>query len=63
MTLSFPPFTRAVIWLLSINTAIFLLMELFPLVRLGGIDSWIFDNFGLIPDAVFHGFIWQLVTY
>jgi membrane associated rhomboid family serine protease len=63
MTLSFPPFTRAVIWLLSINTAIFLLMELFPLVRLGGIDNWIFDNFGLIPDAVFHGFIWQLATY
>ena len=34
MTLSLPPFTRAVTWLLGINTAIFLLMELLPLLRL-----------------------------
>jgi len=29
MTLSLPPFTRAVTWLLAANTAIFLLLELF----------------------------------
>ena len=29
MTLSLPPFTRAVTWLLAINTAVFLLLELF----------------------------------
>ena len=28
MTLSLPPFTKAVTWLLGINTGIFLLMEL-----------------------------------
>ena len=29
MTLSLPPFTKAVTWLLGINTGIFLLMEAF----------------------------------
>jgi len=62
MTLSLPPFTRAVIWLLGLNTAIFLLMELFGLV-LPGIDRSIFDYFSLIPSDVTHGWIWQIVTY
>jgi membrane associated rhomboid family serine protease len=62
MTLSFPPFTRAVIWLLGINTAIFLLMELLGLT-VPGIDRVILENFGLIPNDVVHGWIWQIVTY
>ena len=62
MTLSLPPFTRAVIWLLGLNTAIFLLMELFGLVG-SGIDRSIFDYFSLIPSDVTHGWIWQIVTY
>jgi len=62
MTLSLPPFTPAVIWLLGLNTGIFLLMELFGLV-LPGIDRSIFDYFSLIPSDVTHGFIWQIVTY
>src|SRR6267378_2135886 len=62
MTLSLPPFTPAVIWLLGLNTAVFLLMELFGLV-LPGIDRSIFDYFSLIPSDVTHGWIWQIVTY
>jgi membrane associated rhomboid family serine protease len=61
MTLSFPPFTKAVIWLLGINTAVFLGMRGFA--SRDAID-WIFTHFGLVPvRVVLHGEIWQLVTY
>ena len=62
MTLSLPPFTRAVTWLLAINTAVFLLLELF---RHDPIDvaRWVRDYLALEPQAVVHGAVWQLVTY
>jgi membrane associated rhomboid family serine protease len=64
MTLSLPPFTRAVTWLLGINTGVFLLMELLPLLRLGVVASYIGYYGELTPiNVVRHGFIWQLVTY
>ena len=62
MTLSFPPFTQAVIWLLGINTAVFLGLSAFgsPLVsRLGG--SSISGSCSEL--TVFHFAIWQIVTY
>jgi len=63
MTLSFPPFTRAVIWLLVLNTGIFLLMELLGLTRLG-VDEYILDHFSLRPASVIEqGWVWQIVTY
>ncbi len=63
MTLSLPPFTRAVIWLLAVNTAIFLLLELFS-VALPDVVRWVFDFLSLQPQqVVLHGWIWQLVTY
>jgi len=63
MTLSLPPFTRAVTWLLGINTGVFLLMELFGLARLP-VVGYVFDYCALTPvQVVRHGFIWQLVTY
>ncbi len=62
MTLSLPPFTRAVTWLLGINTSVFLLMELLGMARLP-IVGYIFDYLALTPTMVVHGFIWQLVTY
>lgn len=63
MTLSLPPFTKAVIWLLGINTAIFLLMELLDLARIP-VFGYIFDYFSLTPALVIrHGWIWQLLTY
>lgn len=63
MTLSLPPFTRAVTWLLGINTAIFLVMELLPLVRLDIVAAYIGYHCALTPVDVVHGQIWQLVTY
>ncbi len=64
MTLSLPPFTRAVIWLLGINLGVFLLIELFslsdptrPIVKLIG------DFLALWPTKALHGMIWQFVTY
>lgn len=64
MTLSLPPFTRAVTWLIGINTSVFLLMELFGVARLRGLNELILDKFELLPNAVVHhGFVWQLVTY
>jgi membrane associated rhomboid family serine protease len=63
MTLSLPPFTRAVTWLIGINTAIFLLMELFELARLP-IGGYVGFYCMLRPfDVVQHGWIWQILTY
>ncbi len=62
MTLSLPPFTRGVTWLLGINTGIFLLMELFGLA-VPNVVRFVFDHFALVPDAVIHGAVWQVVTY
>jgi len=63
MTLSLPPFTRAVTWLIGINTAIFLLMELFELARLP-IGGYVGLYCMLRPfDVVQHGWIWQILTY
>jgi len=62
MMLSFPPFTRAVTWLLGINTGIFLLMALLG-VRFS-VESFVNFYFGLIPALVVqHGYIWQIITY
>jgi membrane associated rhomboid family serine protease len=63
MTLSLPPFTRAVTWLLGINTAIFLLEGLLLLLRLGIVNQYIDYYCALTPVFVIHGWIWQLVTY
>jgi membrane associated rhomboid family serine protease len=63
MTLSLPPFTRAVTWLLGINTGVFLLMELLGMARVPVVE-YVFDYLALTPVLVVrHGFIWQLVTY
>jgi membrane associated rhomboid family serine protease len=61
MTLSFPPFTRAVIWLLGINTAIFLLLSAFGAPP---VQDWVELHLGLVPAlTIFHFWIWQVVTY
>ncbi|HET9305063.1 MAG TPA: rhomboid family intramembrane serine protease [Candidatus Sulfotelmatobacter sp.] len=63
MMLSFPPFTRAVTWLLGINTGIFLLMALLGVARIS-VESFVNLYFGLMPALVVqHGWIWQIVTY
>jgi len=63
MTLSLPPFTRAVVWLVGINTGVYLLTLLLGVFRLP-VESFLLDYFALVPiQVVFHGWIWQLVTY
>ena len=49
MTLSLPPFTKAVTWLLGINTGIFLLMELLGLTGLSECTVHP-DAFWLLPE-------------
>ena len=64
MTLSLPPFTRALTWLLGINTGIFLVMALLSAIPRGGIIAGYVDYYcDLTPIDVVHGQIWQLVTY
>jgi membrane associated rhomboid family serine protease len=63
MTLSFPPFTRAVTWLLGLNTAVFL-----TLLAFGGegatFGQWVEWYLGLVPSmTIFHFAVWQIVTY
>ena len=61
MTLSFPPFTRAVIWLLGINTAVFIALEAFGTPA---VIEWVKLYLGLVPNmTILHFFIWQIVTY
>lgn len=61
-TLSLPPFTPAVTWLIAINAVVYFAMALASLsspVFAGYVFRW----FGLVPSAVMHGWVWQIVTY
>jgi len=63
MTLSFPPFTPAVKQLLIANGAVFLLTALLGALTSFDVKGWMEFHFGLVPVLVFHGWLWQLVTY
>ena len=64
MTLSLPPFTKAVTWLIGINTGIFLFVELLGLAHLRLVTGFIGYYGALVPlDVVQRGFVWQVVTY
>ena len=60
MSLSFPPFTKAVKWLLIINGVIFLVTALAGSTMIG---RYITALFALIPIMVTHGYVYQVVTY
>src|SRR5579862_2957764 len=63
MTLSLPPFTKAVTWLIGINTAVYLLKLVLELFGLHA-RTFAYDDLSLIPlQVVVHGWIWQLMTY
>jgi membrane associated rhomboid family serine protease len=63
MSLGFPPFTRAIKWLVISNAVIFLLMLILERAA-PGIFLAIRQYGGLVPDSVVkHGYVWQLVTY
>ncbi len=57
MTMGLPPFTTAVKWLIILNAAIFLG------VLAPALAADVTTLFALIPAAVVHGWVWQLVTY
>lgn len=62
LSLSFPPFTKAVKWLVLINAGVLLLTTL-----MGALNEDIFAAFraifALTPYLVVRGWIWQLVSY
>lgn len=63
MTLSLPPFTGAVTWLVGINTGIYLLFALTGLAHVP-LGAYAFHYFELAPIRVIQqGWIWQIVTY
>jgi membrane associated rhomboid family serine protease len=63
MTLSFPPFTKAVVWLIGINTAVYLLYLALSVAGLH-VAGFLLDYFALSPIAVVrHGWLWQILTY
>ncbi len=61
-SLSFPPFTRAVKWLVLTNAAVFLLISLLQAFtrNFGDVAFYVLS---LVPQWVLHGALWQLVTY
>jgi membrane associated rhomboid family serine protease len=74
MSMGFPPFTRAVKWLVIINAAVYLLLLILGAVApslataLAGMPRLTDRGIALpllplVPIAVMHGWIWQLVTY
>ena len=62
LSLSLPPFTRAVKWLVIINAGVYLLIELLKVAE-PDLGYALFAILALIPQLVTHGWIWQLVTY
>jgi membrane associated rhomboid family serine protease len=63
VSLSFPPFTRAIKILIAINTIVFLLLLILGATGHNGSVTDILRTFGLIPRSVMHGYIYQLLTY
>ena len=62
MTLSLPPFTKAVKWLVILNASVYfglLILSLASRQAAGLISAY----GALVPAAVVHGFIYQVVTY
>lgn len=62
LSLSFPPFTKAVKWLVLINAAVYLLITLLKAVA-PDLGYQADPLLGLVPELVMRGAIWQLVTY
>lgn len=63
MTLSFPPFTRAIKILVAINAGIYVFGLALAAVGQGDIANRILNPLALRPHDVVHGHIYQLLTY
>jgi membrane associated rhomboid family serine protease len=62
LSLSLPPFTKAVKWLIIINAAVYLLITMLQ-VFTPSLGFEAFHLLGLVPYLVANGALWQLVTY
>jgi membrane associated rhomboid family serine protease len=63
-TLSLPPFTRAVKWIIGINVGLYFLVALLGLSSsTAPLANAAYSYLALFPVGVVHGFVWQLVTY
>jgi membrane associated rhomboid family serine protease len=62
LSLSFPPFTKAVKWLILTNAAVYLLIELLKAFT-PDLGYTLRDMLSLIPQMVMRGWIFQVVTY
>jgi len=63
ISLSLPPFTRAVSWLVGINVAIYFVLAILGRPGTADLAKLLFDVSALTPSHVTHGWIWQLATY
>ena len=63
MTLSFPPFTRAIKILIAINAAVYFLGLILVAIGQGSFANVIFAPLVLRAHDVVHGHIYQLLTY
>ena len=63
IVLSFPPFPRAVKWLIGINLAVYLVLLLLQASRMLHAFGLMESALWLVPTAVIHGRIWQVATY
>jgi len=61
-SLSLPPFTKAVKWLVLANAAVFLLIALLQAFA-PDLGAVFFYLMALVPRVVTHGGLWQLITY
>ena len=61
-SLSLPPFTKAVKWLVIINAAVFLLKVLLAWLAPNFVDYATYE-LALVPELVVRGRLWQLFTY
>jgi membrane associated rhomboid family serine protease len=61
-SLSLPPFTKTVKWLVIANAVVYLLMTLLKVIT-PGFGFALYDALALVPYNVAHGWVWQLVTY
>lgn len=64
ITLSFPPFTRVVVWIIGICTSVYFFMMVLSLSpATADLAKYFMLGAALIPRAVLHGYVWQIVTY
>jgi membrane associated rhomboid family serine protease len=62
LSLSFPPFTKAVKWLILSNAAVYLLIEILKFLS-PDLGRAVTLGLALVPAYVMHGWIFQLATY